>query len=425
MKQNMFKYFFFKLYSIILLFLVVFSPVIPFFYNGTLFALLLSLPYIVFDDESKKYFLWFLKQKIIKYIIYAPIILIFISVFFSIIHLTFDFTIVKTLINQSFTSFVIVVILSILLKREIDLKSYHLVLWIVFLLQSGIIFLAFINEEFKVFIRMFQPESFRHMDDYRGGIRTLTVSSTGFFGLGCTYGLLYILYLKFLIDNKLKSVSYIILFLIFVISTFFIARTGFIGLFFSFVLFILDKNKRIVNLFISSLKIIITICVFLVVVLLFVDDIILDTFNQYVIRYAFEMFNSDSGGVETTSTDTLLGMFNNKISLLDFIVGTGHYTNLDGSYFRETDVGYLRLLLFGGLLYLLFFIIHHLIIIFQLVKYSNNYNIDRFKFSLVLLFFSLMLNLKGEVIGFLIPFLTLIYLYFIPIFYFKNFNVKD
>jgi hypothetical protein len=292
-------------------------------------------------------------------------------------------------------------------------------------MQSVIIFAAFIIEDFRVFIRMFQPESFRHMDDYRGGIRTLTVSSTGFFGLGCTYGLLYILYLKFLIDNKLKSVSYIILFLIFVISTFFIARTGFIGLFFAFILFILDKNKRIVNLFTTSVKIIFTICLFLVVVLLFVDNIILDTFNQYVIPYAFEMFNGDSGGVETTSTDTLLGMFNNKISIFDFIVGTGNYTNMDGSYFRETDVGYLRLLLFGGLMYLLLFIIHQLIIIFQLVKYSNNYNIDRFKFSLLLLLFSLILNLKGEVIGFLIPFLTLIYLYFIPIFYYTYFKIKD
>jgi hypothetical protein len=425
MKQNIFKYLFFKIYSIVLLFLLIFSPIIPFFYNGTLFALILSLPYIILNDESKNCLIWFLRQKIIKYIIYAPIVLVFISIFFSIIHLTFDFTIVKTLINQSLTALVIVIVLSIILKKDTDLKSIHLLLWIVFLMQSVIIFAAFIIEDFRVFIRMFQPESFRHMDDYRGGIRTLTVSSTGFFGLGCTYGLLYILYLKFLIDNKLKSVSYIILFLIFVISTFFIARTGFIGLFFAFILFILDKNKRIVNLFTTSVKIIFTICLFLVVVLLFVDNIILDTFNQYVIPYAFEMFNGDSGGVETTSTDTLLGMFNNKISIFDFIVGTGNYTNMDGSYFRETDVGYLRLLLFGGLMYLLLFIIHQLIIIFQLVKYSNNYNIDRFKFSLLLLLFSLILNLKGEVIGFLIPFLTLIYLYFIPIFYYTYFKIKD
>ncbi len=421
MKQNIYNYIFFNIYSIVLFFLVIFSPVIPYFYNGTLFALLLSIPYIIINDESKNCLLWFLRQKIIHYIIYAPIILVFISILFSIIHLTFDFTILKTLINQSLTSFVIVVVLSIIIKKETNLKNIHLLIWGVFFLQSVIIFTAFSNEDFRVFIRIFQPESFRHMDDYRGGIRTLTVSSTGFFGLGCTYGLLYILYLKFLIDNNLKSVFYIILFLIFIISTFFIARTGFIGLIFASILFVLDKNKKFIDLLISSVKIIITISVFLGIVLLFVDDIILDTFNQYVIPYAFEMFNNESGSVETTSTDTLIGMFNNKISFFDFIVGTGHYTNIDGSYFRDTDVGYLRVLLFGGMIFLILFVLHHTITTFLLIKYSNNSKISNIKFGILLMIFSLALNFKGEVIGFLIPFLTLMYFYFLPIYYYCNY----
>lgn len=418
MKKNIFKNMFFNIYCVVLLFLVIFSPVIPYFYNGTFFAFIVGLPYFVFNKKTKIIFLSLLKKKIILYFILAPLVIVVFSVFISIFHSTLDFTINKTLINQSLTVIILLFVLSILLSNINEIKQIHYLIWIAFIVQAINILLALVSEDYKNFIKIFQPDTFRNMDNYYGGVRTLSISSSGFFGLGCTYGLLFILYVKYLIENKIKNIFSVVFYLIFVFSILFIARTGFIGLLFSVLVMFFSS----INFFISFIiKSQISIIVLLVFFYLILDNTVIENFNTNVIPFAFEMFLNDSNGLETTSSNALSVMFKNKISLNEFFIGTGNYTNENGTYFRDTDIGYLRVLLFGGFIYLLLFIIHHVIIIFNLINFSDRFlKRKSFLFYLILVF-SLILNVKGEVIGFLIPFLTLLYLYFLPyLFFFKK-----
>ena len=78
-----------------------------------------------------------------------------------------------------------------------------------------------------------------------------------------------------------------------------------------------------------------------------------------VVMWAFEMFinyGSDAG-LSSASTDRLKEMYVYPTSLKTYLIGDGLF-NLKDHYYMETDVGYLRLLFYGGIpVALCFFII--------------------------------------------------------------------
>lgn len=73
-----------------------------------------------------------------------------------------------------------------------------------------------------------------------------------------------------------------------------------------------------------------------------------------LISWAFEpVINLFSGkGLSTGSTDVLLRMLKTDVPFTSFLIGDGYYTNpTTGSYYRSVDVGFLRLIFLGGILF--------------------------------------------------------------------------
>lgn len=99
--------------------------------------------------------------------------------------------------------------------------------------------------------------------------------------------------------------------------------------------------------------------------------------------------------VSASSTD-LKGMYDtfNIESAFSLLLGEGRYVEYDGSYYKHTDVGFMRPLYFGGLIFILnYYFSLSLLIISASLKIPKNY---RFTF-IVLIGLSLFLfELKGE-----------------------------
>lgn len=413
---NVFK----SAFRVVIIFLIIFSPSIPYFYNGTIVAFFACLSLVVTSNKNFNRFLFILRQKYILYILIAPLLIAFISLAITAFHAEFDLTIIKTLINQSFTVFVIVLSLSVFLDDDSNLLYIHKLLWIAFLIQTISLFIAFVDPSYKEIVRSLQPISFREKDGYRGGIRTLTISSSGFFGLGITYGLMYILYVKYIIDNnRYTIVNYFIYFLL-IVSSFFIARTAFIGILISILMLLIYSpsfKKQII--LISKITFVISVVIGALIVN---NPEMFDSFFTYVVPYAFEMFISKG---ETTSTNTLMSMWHIPITAKEYLIGTGKYSAPNGAYYGGSDVGYIRNVLFGGITYFAVFLLHQLILLYIPLKYSFCKVIKNYTFYFILLGYILILHLKGETLGFAIAFHSLLYFYLIPIFYFNRIETND
>ena len=110
--------------------------------------------------------------------------------------------------------------------------------------------------------------------------------------------------------------------------------------------------------------------------------------------WAFEMFinyGSDAG-LSSASTDRLKEMYVYPTSLKTYLIGDGLF-NLKDHYYMETDVGYLRLLFYGGIpVALCFFIYPYMIIKKTLATYSS----PLFKRLLFIIFlYVLVMNFNG------------------------------
>lgn len=85
----------------------------------------------------------------------------------------------------------------------------------------------------------------------------------------------------------------------------------------------------------------------------------MDRFEE-ITSWAFEAFFSynDTGVVSTGSSDRIIEMYKSvPDNITGWIIGEGHFENPDGSYYKHTDIGYLRLILCFGIIGLLFYLL--------------------------------------------------------------------
>ena len=164
-------------------------------------------------------------------------------------------------------------------------------------------------------------------------------------------------------------------------------------------------------------KLIFKISIFLVISIFLFS--LFPEFNK-VFSFAFEVFDKRFGN--DNSTGALMEMWRNtEIGLKTFLIGDGLYTNNNGSYYKHTDIGYHRNILFGGLGFFILLLLYQIYIVSKpLLQYSNKINLNILLFILILLGYILIIHFKGEVIGISEIFLIVLYLYFIPYLKLKN-----
>jgi len=232
------------------------------------------------------------------------------------------------------------------------------------------------------------------------GLR-LQAFGTSFFNAGVMEGFFLVLLalcVKFEMFEKNGRIFLLLCILIFGLISFFLARTAVIGLLmalFILMTYYLGQSKRNIGEPIT----VIVVCVLAVVGIFACNPHVLDNFSSMFL-WAFEAFYNYSytGSFETYSTSTTLGMFEIiPDNIKTWMIGDSLWIDSRGAYYMETDVGWLRMTFyFGvlGVLSMLFYFFHSLRTIY--VNHLYNYWGDKgyFAFRMMLIYVMIM-NLKG------------------------------
>lgn len=112
-----------------------------------------------------------------------------------------------------------------------------------------------------------------------------------------------------------------------------------------------------------------------------------------LINFALEMFLNyfNSGQLSTVSTSHLETMYIFPSRIDTYFIGDGLYTNADGLYYMGTDVGYLRLLFYFGVVGIILYIFLQYLLLRQSTQTIRH---GRILFIFIFIYI-LILNLKG------------------------------
>lgn len=303
----------------------------------------------------------------------------------------YDFSYMKVLIHL-----LIVIIIGYELASLFEYKgkaskilNYMIV---AFLVQTIFQWICYMFPTFSSYFNYFRSSSMVEKSVHYNGYRGIALSQSGFFALSSSYALTILMY--FSKNNTLTKNNFLkyTLFGILVSGTFFAGRTGFVGLLFIPILLYFNNEKKEKIILSKALR---KLTVALICIGIFLTGISWMSNNKKfakVYNFAFELFNNyeEGNGFRSTSTDVLFEMYNIDISAKTIIFGDGKYSSDDGNYYKKTDVGYYRKILYFGVIGLI------LSILLQYFLFGNKKNKIE---TWILLALLLILELKGEIIG--------------------------
>ncbi|GAA4205093.1 hypothetical protein GCM10022289_24060 [Pedobacter jeongneungensis] len=144
---------------------------------------------------------------------------------------------------------------------------------------------------------------------------------------------------------------------------------------------------------------IITLPLIILIMAILPTDVV-DIVENNVVPWAFELFQNDNGGkLETASSNELKKMYfmPNASTLL---IGDGYYVNpLDTTrYYMDTDAGYMRHILYYGLLGSFMMCIIYIMIFFKIYQFSHTLGKSRALklFSILLAAYFFISHVKGD-----------------------------
>ena len=205
---------------------------------------------------------------------------------------------------------------------------------------------------------------------------------TSFFGLGVFYSYILIIfayYIKKYVRPNYYNISLLVYFLIFIAALLF-SRTSIVGFVLS--LFILFSFKNLIKAFLSLFFL------FLLSPFILLDNI----FDNDKLAFGLEFIFNFKDSQAATSFDALIEMYSKlPDNMVTWILGDAKYrepTNVGFSgYYKNIDIGYLRILFYSGIIGLFLFILVNSYIVFE--SFRNKL------LSVMLFLCYLALNLKG------------------------------
>ncbi|MFA0084045.1 hypothetical protein AB4383_18805 [Vibrio breoganii] len=312
---------------------------------------------------------------------------------------------------------------AILRLHDITFDNILELLFNVLVIQSVIVVTALIFPQFRAFIRLFQFQSDvdRLLEIGESTTRGFTLSGPLFFGLAAAIVLLLLILLIYELNHR-NRVGRIFILLIIPVVFSLVARTVFVFYVLAFLYFLMNLNYRTIRSIIYA----IASCLFFSVIIYTITNLIFDDLTTYIekpINFAFEMiFNLiETGELSTRSTDVLQSMYF-PLELKTVLFGDWRYTDVNGSYYMQTDSGYMRnILLFGTVPLILLFIADAILLHRISRSLSRNKQKADYKIFIVLILCLIILQYKGEVFVYVFPFNSILFLlYFFSIGVKKN-----
>lgn len=302
----------------------------------------------------------FCEIKTFKIIIFCFMLLL-LSFLISVIHGKNDYSFVKLLFHQ-FVYLMVGVFCYMYFKCKG--KENNIIEYIVyaFLIQSFIQYLAFLNPAFSSFTNMFKPEDIIILKQQYDGFRLNAISGAVALGLAVGYAIVITIFIFRWDELKLKHkiMDFIILLAGGVAS----GRTAIlltiisIGMFLIFKLFekkdgVFVRKRTFFTLLIVASSVLVIINAAPSVVRLLPEDFQsrLSTVVVWLSRWKVTYFSLDGGSSVYnfwTASYSVIEQINN------IFWGDGLYTNTDGTYYLRTDAGYVRLIAYGGIFWVVF-----------------------------------------------------------------------
>ena len=163
------------------------------------------------------------------------------------------------------------------------------------------------------------------------------------------------------------------------ISIFLTGRTGFLGILLGLLIIVIPTNFYEIPFFKMLkffFKILIIVLPLFFLLKSFIPTTVLEIVEKRVLPWAFEMFQNDSqGSLETASSNELKGMYYMP-PLKTALIGDGFYVSpYDNTrYYMDTDAGYMRHILFYGILGCSLMVTLYIVIFYHMFKFSNSLN---------------------------------------------------
>ena len=390
--------------NILITFMYIFAFKISIIDSTILLGIIFSV-YMLFTNNYKKIFFTKISSKHVLDIVITFMILISWTLFMSIVGENHDLSYCKVLIHLIITIMIGYEVIAYYEMKELKENIVNYII-IAFIIQSLIQWLFFAFPQISQYFNVFRSKGMIERSIRYSGYRGIAITTSGFFSLSSAYAVVIVLYFtKYNTLFKNKVFLKYMFFMIMASGTFFAGRTGFIGIIFALLLAFAKKIKGKHKI---NFKRIAIILIIFIISISFINVTKNNKKFKNLYNFAFELIkNYENGkGLTTTSTSKLWNMYNMEFSTKTFLIGDGIYTEKDNqgntSYYKQTDVGYYRKILYFGVIGLT------LSIILQYYIFGNTKNKLE---TIILLLLLATLELKGEILGLNIMVNSIIVLY--------------
>ena len=288
-------------------------------------------------------------------------------------------------------------------------------------LQSIIMIAMLVSPEIKDFFFSILRDADARLkqNQISGGFRFLGFAFGGSWDLSIvqSFGIMLIALLiktgRYKINLKIA-----LLFLLLVVSVFLAGRTGIFGILLALLLLIPVRTTEIP--FYKLTKLLVFICLVTVPLFFFIrskiPDTVADILQTKFLPWAVEMFQNDNGTVlETRSSNELKTMYFLPAAKT-VLLGDGYYKNQQdpNRYYMDTDAGYMRHLLFYGIIGSVMQIFFYLVLFYQMYTFSSALQqpLATRLFVIFTAIYFFVSHIKGDLLGGAdMPVKTLIFLY--------------
>lgn len=351
-------------------FILIFSYIFSYYILGPInvsFLILGGILFIIPFSHSRVVSLKYVSKQpyVLILLLFQIVILSFCLLYSVIFHETYDLSYLKVMFGQLIHFFTGCILISFLRVNGIDrLEEIEKYIVYSFVAQSVIQLLVTSNLKLRSIIVYFN-----HANDILegyNGVRGVALATGVGWNLALAYGLVFIVYVKRFLLEKVTS-QYLLMGILLFVGIFFAGRTGFVGVLIGMLLFLFSTRYTFMQKFKLFLIVIVFIAIFCLV-FMFLFPGTTEWLVEKVFPFAFEFLYkyADNGEFETQSTNVLMRMWDTPIQLSEIFFGTGHFTNeIDGSYYKRVDVGILRNLFYWGVLGYILMIVYQ---IYQIVK---------------------------------------------------------
>ena len=323
---------------------------------------------------------------------------------------TDDYSIIPNFISQYFTLSIGIFVFALYIYKA-RVSKLPLDLIYIYFIQGCIQLVSLLFPSVNIVLNNFRTSGAVEIgqEGFYDGIRGLSISGQAFFGLGVGYALIFILILKYWsqITPQFKVLRFVI-FSIILFGGLSAARVSLVGLIIGSIYkmstYIYTKKSfqnfrnRLFKFY--SIILFLLVCAGLLVLVLISEY---TNSGQFLVtpwrsfsNYSFEFLNEfvNSGRLSTTSTDILFNRMYFPIeSIQTKLIGDGKYAGIGTSYYMNTDAGYMRNILYFGVIGIIILFIYQLSFFRWNDKRWNLFNIS-------MLICILVLHIKGEVLGY-------------------------